>query len=301
MGKPIIELGYMGLEVSSLAQWERFAHGVLGLGVESVPGRSDARRLRMDDRAHRFLLVEGPADDLAFAGWRAADPAALEELGAQLGREGVAWSWATDEELALRQVERMLHFKDPDGNRHEVFLGLAAASAPFVPDVVTSGFVTGQGGLGHAVFASPNPPAAVDFAKRFLGVAHSDTIEFEPMPGLALEALFFHVNERHHSYAVVPAAPGDPKRLNHFMIETRTMDDVGFARDRCLEAGFEIFMDIGQHPNDHMISFYGRTPSGFFVELGWGGVLIDQTHWHAARYRGISQWGHRPLAAGAAR
>ena len=30
------------------------------------------------------------------------------------------------------------------------------------------------------------------------------------------------------------------------------------------------------HPNDHMFSFYVRTPSGFSVEYGWGGLLIAQ-------------------------
>lgn len=28
-------------------------------------------------------------------------------------------------------------------------------------------------------------------------------------------------------------------------------------------------MKLGKHTNDHMVSFYLRTPSGFNVEYGW--------------------------------
>jgi hypothetical protein len=32
---------------------------------------------------------------------------------------------------------------------------------------------------------------------------------------------------------------------------------------------------LGRHTNDYMTSFYSHTPSGFFVEYGWGGHVID--------------------------
>ena len=41
-----------------------------------------------------------------------------------------------------------------------------------------------------------------------------------------------------------------------------------------------------------------RTPSGFAVEVGHGGVKIDDATWDAEReYGGVSLWGHRPFAA----
>ena len=48
----------------------------------------------------------------------------------------------------------------------------------------------------------------------------------------------------------------------HFMLQTNSLDDVGVARDICLEKGLEI-SQIGRHPNDQMVSFYVTTPSGF--------------------------------------
>jgi hypothetical protein len=32
---------------------------------------------------------------------------------------------------------------------------------------------------------------------------------------------------------------------------------------------------LGRHTNDHMTSFYVNTASGFFIEYGWGGRMID--------------------------
>ena len=32
---------------------------------------------------------------------------------------------------------------------------------------------------------------------------------------------------------------------------------------------------LDRHTNDHMTSFYVNTPSGFFIEYGWGGRVID--------------------------
>jgi len=42
-----------------------------------------------------------------------------------------------------------------------------------------------------------------------------------------------------------------------------------------------------------MTSFYARTPSGFFVEYGWGGRSIDPaTHSPVEMTCGPSLWGH---------
>ena len=296
--KLITELGYMGFEVSDLPLWDRFAADVLGLGVQAGP-RAGTRWLRMDEAPHRFILTEGPADDCAFAGWRVPDVAALEAFGQHLQGQGVSWAWASDDELGLRAVHRMLHFKDPVGNRHEVFCGTTMASTPFVSPRVAGGFVTGAGGLGHVVYSSSDYGQSVAFGQQVLGMLPSDTILGSPAPGVSFEVSFMHTNERHHSFAVAPQPPfpGDHKRIHHFMIEVASVEQVGFGRDRCLAAGHAVTMDIGQHPNDRMISYYGQTPSGFFFEFGWGGVKVDDTTWQVGRYDKFSDWGHRPVAA----
>jgi hypothetical protein len=70
------------------------------------------------------------------------------------------------------------------------------------------------------------------------------------------------------------------------------MDDVGFAHDRCVKAGFPVAMALGHHPNDHMFSFYVQTPSGFLIEYGYGGIVIDDQNWEVKSYSQLSDWGH---------
>jgi len=47
--------------------------------------------------------------------------------------------------------------------------------------------------------------------------------------------------------------------------------------------------------NDHMMSFYMRTPSGFDIEYGWGGREVDDSIWQVQYHTSGSMWGHRPL------
>ncbi|CAM5786608.1 VOC family protein [Ottowia pentelensis] len=288
------ELGYLGFDVSDMPRWERFATEVLGVGVSHGP--QDTLRLRLDASPARFILRQGDVNDFAFAGWKLASAAEVDAFACQIDSRGIKGTWGTDDELAVRHAERMLHFDDPEGNRHEVYAAAPTQEAPFRSALVGSGFVTGAGGVGHVVFEAEHYPATIAFANQVLGVRLSDHINLVPVPGVNVEVSFFHANERHHSMAVAPRspAPGPRKRIHHFMIEVGSVADVGRARDRCLSFGLPVVMDIGQHPNDKMISFYAHSPSGFLIEIGAGGVKVDDASWQVGDYDHVSAWGHRP-------
>lgn len=294
MTPSIQELGYFGFEVSNMPRWERFATEVMGLGVSSGP--QNTRRLHMDAAPARFILCEGPADDLAYTGWKLGSAAEVDAFAHHLESQGLKGTLGTDDELAVRHAERMLHFTDPEGNRHEVYVEAPSQKAAYRSDVVASGFVTGAGGAGHMVLEADHYADTIAFARNVLGFRLSDNLYLEPAPGVKIEVSFFHANERHHSVAVAPRAPipGPKKRIHHFMIEVGHMTDVGLARDRCLAFGLPVVMDIGQHPNDRMISFYAYSPSGFLFEIGWDGVKVDAVTWKIEAYDRVSSWGHRP-------
>jgi 3,4-dihydroxy-9,10-secoandrosta-1,3,5(10)-triene-9,17-dione 4,5-dioxygenase len=82
------------------------------------------------------------------------------------------------------------------------------------------------------------------------------------------------------------------------MLEVHDLDDVGRAYDLVRERGLSLAMDLGRHTNDLMTSFYVRTPSGFELEYGTGGVVIDDDVWHTATYDAPDLWGHHPPASG---
>lgn len=294
MGTSIQELGYLGFQVSNMPRWEAFATKVLGLDVNAGPRNS--RCIRMDAAPARFILQQGKRDDLAWVGWKVASTAELDKFAQRVKSKGLESVWGSDEELEIRHAERMLHFADPEGTRHEAYVESPELPPPFHSELVTSGFVTGPGGLGHYVCEADHYAEMISFVNEILGVRLSDHIYLQPAPGVTIEASFFHANERHHSIAVVPRPPMPDarKHIHHFMVEVGTVSDVGQTRDRCLSFGLPVVMDIGQHPNDRMISFYARTPSGFLFEVGWGGAKVDDATWKAGTYDRISLWGHRP-------
>jgi biphenyl-2,3-diol 1,2-dioxygenase len=107
---------------------------------------------------------------------------------------------------------------------------------------------------------------------------------------------FLHCNPRHHTLALLPVPA--PKRLHHFMLQAHTMDDVGFALERAEAAQVPLTATLGRHTNDHMVSFYLRTPSGFEVEFGHGARTVDDATWRVARHDAPSSWGHKRPARG---
>lgn len=286
----ISRLGYLGFEVSDVAAWERFAVEALGLLVSER--RSDGSvGFRIDDQAQRIVVHPGSCDDLVYAGFEADDEATLRRLSEILAQAGFPTADLGDDVARARRVKRVHRVDDPNGVPIELFHGPERATDPFRSALVPSGFVTGDEGLGHVVFATMDPQATERFYCELLGMRLSDRIEAELAPGVPLLVTFLHANPRHHTVAF--AAAPMPKRVHHFMLEVGAMDDVGHAYDRCLTAGIEIANTLGVHPNDRMFSFYARTPSGFDVEFGWGGRKIEEATWKVDRYDRLSVWGHR--------
>jgi biphenyl-2,3-diol 1,2-dioxygenase len=285
----ISRLGYLGFEVGDVPAWERFVVDALGLVVsDRRPDGSVA--FRMDDQAQRLAVHPGCADDLAYAGFEVDDEATLRRLSETLNQAGFPTKDPGDDVARARRVKRVLRVEDPNGVSIELFHGPERAPDPVRSALVPSGFVTGDEGLGHVVFAAVDPQATERFYCELLGMRLSDRIEVELAPGFPLLITFLHANPRHHTVAF--AAAPMPKRVHHFMLEVGAMDDVGHAYDRCLKAGIEIANTLGVHPNDRMFSFYARTPSGFDVEFGWGGRKIDDATWKVDRYDRMSVWGH---------
>ena len=175
-------------------------------------------------------------------------------------------------------------FADPLGNRLEVFHGAETTSEPFKPGRTISGFRTGPLGMGHAVLHVKNINDAVPFYRDVLGFRLTDYM-LRPF-----NAYFFHANPRHHSIAFIETgtqrhAPSDGRA-----VQPRRRRAV--LRPRAGEEG-RIGVTLGRHINDEVTSFYSNSPSGFMVEYGWGGRVIDVDNWQPEEVTwGPSMWGH---------
>lgn len=294
----VTQLGYLGIGVSDVDAWERFATQILGLQAN---GRDDdgALFLKMDEYHHRFVLHPHGDDDLNYVGWEVADEHALEAMYTQLQGHGVAVTRGSTELAAQRRVVDLITMADPNGVPTEVFYGpLVNYDQPFASPRAISGFETGPLGLGHIVVAVHDLDESLHFYRDVLGMRISDFIQLANPAlggGASRRMAFFHCNPRHHSLAFM-AMPA-PQRLRHFMLQVKALDDVGATYTLCQDMAVPIHRGLGRHTNDHMVSFYLRSPSGFEVEYGWGARTVDDTIWQVQQHTRGSIWGHRPVTA----
>jgi 3,4-dihydroxy-9,10-secoandrosta-1,3,5(10)-triene-9,17-dione 4,5-dioxygenase len=177
---------------------------------------------------------------------------------------------------------------DPSGIPLEFFYGAKIEKENFVSPRAAR-FVTGSQGFGHAVITVSSTEEAYAFYMGLLGFRLSDIIGIGP-----IELHFTSPNPRHHSLAFVAFPGGAGGTLQHIMLEVDDIDTVGRALDRCMDSGVTIQNSLGKHTNDHMLSFYSKSPSGLMVEYGCNGRVVDDETHQFVRYDAASYWGHRP-------
>lgn len=280
----ICALSYLGIRSDQLDDWSSFAGQLLGM--QKIDGAGKSLAFRMDDQAQRLVVSDEAGETLSFIGFEVESRNDLGLYADRLDAAGVAVH-ANDRALADRRlVQDLIWFEDPMGNRVELIHAPMQASDPFVPGRPIDGFKTGPLGMGHAVLHVQNIDVMMPFYRDLLDFRVSDF-------GLTPYGLyFFHINGRHHSFAMVGSGQ---RGFHHFMVEYGNLDDVGqgmdIARDRD-----QIAYSLGRHTNDWMTSFYAQSPSGFFVENGWGGRVVDPQTWEPHEtFDGPSFWGHERL------
>ncbi|HTY56461.1 MAG TPA: VOC family protein [Candidatus Binataceae bacterium] len=289
----VTQLGYVGLNVSDIERWEQFATNILGFQSNGV-APDGSLSLRIDEYDRRFILTPGDADDLALLGWEVSNAEGLRALAAQLKAAGVEVRPGTSAEAEARRVVELIKFVEPSGIACEAFYGpLMSFERPFNSPRPITGFITGAMGLGHVLFLVDDYDRSVAFYRDALGMKISDYIQMKTGESSRTLA-FFHCNRRHHTVAFAKGGNSGTKRLNHFMVQLKSVDDVGSTYYLCQERGVPLVRTLGRHSNDHMVSFYMRSPSGFGIEYGWGAREVDDNTWQVQLHHSTSTWGHLP-------
>jgi 2,3-dihydroxybiphenyl 1,2-dioxygenase len=289
MGSDVHGLGYFLFEVSDLDAWDRFLTKVVGvergetLDQGLVPYRTD-------ERAARILLRQGPADDLIALGFEVQGEDALGEVSAKARVAGHSIEDATRGEAEARGVAGLVRTFEPGGVALELFHGPVMADTPFRRDLVSTGFVTGEQGVGHVALRADDIAETRAYFEEVMSFALSDHIRCTLPGDFKVDITFLHVNRRHHTVAL---GSGLSKHLHHFMLQMGSLDDVGAALDRAFANEVRVVQGLGRHPNDQMVTFYCVTPSSFECEIGWGGRTVDNSTWEPTTYNRISDWGHQ--------
>lgn len=223
-------LGYIGIRSDKLSDWSDFAGGLLGM--QRIDRSSRELAFRMDDRMQRLFIMNEPGETLSCMGWEVEFESDLDHYAARLEKAGTRVRHATRAECDRRFCATVVLFDDPMGNRMELIWKPMVASDPFVPGRPISGFKTGPYGMGHAVLHVRDI--------EIMMPVYRDNLDFHVSDfGLQPYSLyFFHVNNRHHSFAMVGSGG---QGFHHFMIEFGNLDDVGHRhakrRLRCLYIG----------------------------------------------------------------
>lgn len=281
------QLAYLGLRVSDVAAWREFGSDVLGVGVEPL---ADGVRFRLDERDHRIQVRAAGDDALDYLGWEVSGEDEFDAMVTKLRDLGVEMHTNSDATSADRGFGRSAWFVDPCGIRSEIAVGPIIGKEPFLPSRPMGGFVTGEMGFGHIFVYVDDTGPVTDFYRNALGFEISDYITW---PEADIDAVFLRCNARHHSLAFAMSKSSPPNTLEHFMLEVRSVDDVGRALDLAASHASGLFSTLGRHSNDLMLSFYGRTPSGFLVEYGCDAIQVPTGDgWSVKRYTNGHTWGH---------
>jgi 3,4-dihydroxy-9,10-secoandrosta-1,3,5(10)-triene-9,17-dione 4,5-dioxygenase len=288
-------LGYVVVETAQPEKWDHFLTQLAG-GMRAPDASDGAAQYRIDDRPFRFRIQSGANERLIAAGYQLADKPALDALAQAIRAAGRPVEFADADEAALRCVNELFRTSDPAGNTLEFFWGERRDATPFVSPIGVPGFVTGAMGMGHAVLSAPNFDETVAFYCDVVGLGQSDMPRFYFMggppqdPGMGFA--FLHAdNGRHHSLAI-GEGPVPPSGCVHLMLEMPNLIEVGKAHDRMRQFGYPESATLGRHVNDQVTGFYVQTPSGFDLEIGCDGLVIDPRTWVTTQHETISVWGH---------
>lgn len=287
-------LGYLVVATTEPNGWDRFLTGMVG-AMAAGQAPQGARLYRVDDRPFRFWIENGSEEKLKAAAYEVADAGEFEALKARILAVGRMVEDGTSDEAAARGVTAFFRTTDPAGNGLEFFHGDSKADTPFVSPIGVPEFITGDMGMGHAVFCAPDFDTSVRFYRDVVGFHETDMPRFyfaggadDPGMGFA----FLHAdNGRHHSIAL-GEGPVPPSHCVHVMLELPSLVEVGKAHDRMKAMGYVESATFGQHYNDETVGFYVRTPSGFDLEIGCDSLVIDPACWEVTNHTGISIWGH---------
>ncbi len=288
----IAGLGYVVIGSTDISTWERFGVDVLGMSA-SVSANGELY-LKMDERAHRYLIVPHERDVFLASGWEVACKAEYDATLAEWLDAELEISLSTASAAATRKVQEFFSCVDPSGNQVEIFWGAIGDFERFVSPIGVDGFVTGDMGMGHIVLPAPAFEATRAFWLERMNFGLSDFVNYDMGAGQPLVRInFMHCdNPRQHSVALVEMA--NPAACDHLLVEVPTIDEVGRALYRAEDNKVALQVTLGRHINDDMISFYMVSPAGFTIEYGAGGKRIEDWSRHRVfeATRG-SHWGHR--------
>lgn len=267
MSNSEVSIAYVTIEVRRPARWKKF---IANLGDNTMRIDWDAPTQR-----HALRITEGRRDDLTQLGLAYPSTASLEATLARLTEASIPWE-RTQPGPGLLDAVRCV---DPAGNDLE----LVVFDGPATPDA--------RWRIGHVALTHRDQPALEYFYSAILGLRLNERLHSTDGP-LEIHGSFLGSARHHHSIAILDLP--STRRLHHICFGAREVATVEDTYERARAAKVPMSMHLGRHSlPDGTTSFYAASPSGFDIEIGAGGNVLDGRPIDAPLLGDLkSAWGH---------
>ena len=216
----------------------------------------DASRAVFDGaRGERAVLTVEKADAPALRGWRLAlaDDAAMSDARGALAAAGHDVRDGADGTLSV---------DSPDG---QTVTFVADGDQPDLSPVDDGRPLA----ISHLVINSPQPARMVSFFTDVLGFKVTDRYERDLLVFLRAD------QPQHHCVGV---SPGEAGALNHFSVDTGSIDGLMKGVGRMKKAGYEPIWGPGRHGPGGNVFCYFEDPTGFVAEFTCDVMEVDDTY-----------------------
>jgi catechol-2,3-dioxygenase len=258
-----ISIAHVTIQVRRPDRWKKF-----------IANLADSMRIEWDDDTHQarhaLRITQGRSDDLEQLGLAYPTGASLEAAVARLTQADIPWE---------RVDSQTVRCVDPAGNQLElvVFDGPAPTDARWL--------------VGHVALTHRDQPALEHFYSAILGLRLNEQLRSTSGP-IDLHGSFLGSAHRHHSIAILDLP--STRRLHHICFGAKEISTVKATYERAVAAKVPMSMHLGRHSlPDGTTSFYAASPSGFDIEIGAGGNILDGRAIDAPLQGDLtSAWGH---------
>lgn len=254
----IKRLGHVAITVPNVEETAAFYENIVGLdripstssGTQGVPasGRGDgAVFLRCNTEHHCLAIYPGETREMHHLGLEVHDEAALQAAQEVLARHGVQ---PQDRVYAEPGHGAALCFRDPDGNRLELYAGMETSDEPLQPREVR------PLKFGHITLMTTDLKRSVAFYTEVLGFRVSDTAEDS--------VTWLRCNQEHHGIALLNVGQA---KVNHYAYDLADWDEIKRMCDHLWRNNVPIIYGPSRHGPGHNLFIYIPDPAGNVIEL----------------------------------
>jgi 2,3-dihydroxy-p-cumate/2,3-dihydroxybenzoate 3,4-dioxygenase len=262
------KFGRVEINVTDLARSRRYYEEVVGLQYVGTGAEGEVL-LRCDHDHHNVALHAAGSAGLRCAGFMLQDMAQFEPLLVRLDEAGIEAHEMSPDACASRKQKRAVRIFEPNvGAVIEFYVPEDDSARPFKPTVARIQR------LGHVVFNTPEPEAALRFWRDVLNFKVSDAV------GDMITFLRCWPNPYHHGIGIGKFSKHSLHHVNFMVTE---VDDVGRALNRLRKAGSDVVFGPGRHPASDSLFLYFLDPDGLTMEYSFGMEAFPETHAREAR------------------